>query len=93
MKTYFSLAESEGEASIRFKTRVIADMLRDPINYLYLPFLSAGVFEFERVNAYFQATDIDANEMMKELNLYYNSLRGRVYNSSGIALPTDKAAL
>ena len=67
-------------------------MLRDPINYLHLHFLSPVVSEFERVDAFFQATDIDSNEMMKELNLYYNILRGRVYNSSGVALPTDKAA-
>ena len=39
---------------------------------------------------FFQATDIEANEMVKELNLYYNSLSGRVYDSSGVPLPADK---
>ena len=65
-------------------------MLQDPINYLYFHFLSPVVSEFERVNAYFQATDIEASEAVRELNTYYSSLRGRVYNSSGDILPTER---
>ena len=65
-------------------------MLHDPINYLYFHFLSPVVSEFERVNGYFQATDAEDNEAVKELDLFYNSLRGRVFNSSGVPLPTDR---
>ena len=90
LKTYFSLAEGEVEANVRYKARLIKEMLHDPINHLYFHFLSPVVSEFERVNAFFQATDIDANEMLKELSLYYNSLNGRVYDSSGVPLPADK---
>jgi hypothetical protein len=90
LRTYFSLVESEVEANVRYKARLIYEMLNDPINHLYFHFLSPVVSEFERVNAFFQATDLEANEMVKELNLFYNSLNGRVYNSSGVALPTDK---
>ncbi len=90
LKTYFSLAECEGEASVRFKAQLIKEMLHDPINYLYFHFLSPVVSEFERVNGYFQAIDAEANEVVKELDLFYNSLRGRVYNSSGVLLPTDR---
>ena len=87
---YFSLAEGEVEAKFRYKARLIREMLHDPINHLYFHFLSPVVSEFERVNAFFQATDIEANAMVKELNLYYNSLCGRVYSSSGVELPADK---
>lgn len=90
LKMYFSLAESEVEAKFRYKARLIREMLHDPTNYLYFHFLSPVVSEFERMNAFFQATDIEANDMIKELNLYYNSLCGRVYSSSGVELPADK---
>ena len=90
LKTYFSLAECEVEANVRYKAHLIKEMLNDQINHLYFHFLSPVVTEFERVNAFFQATDIEANEMVKELNLYYNSLSGRVYDSSGAPLPADK---
>jgi hypothetical protein len=90
LKKYFSLAEVEGEANVRYKARMLKDMLYDPINLLYFHFLSPVVAEFKRVNAFFQATDIDADAMVKELNLYYNSLQGRVFNSSGVPLPSDK---
>lgn len=90
LKLYFSLAEAKGEASVRYKARIIADILRDPISHLYFHFLSPVVTEFERVNAFFQATDIDPHEMIKELNLYYCSLRNRVYDSSGLPLPSAK---
>ena len=68
-------------------------MLQDPINYLYFHFLSPVVTEFERVNAYFQATDIEASEAVRELNTFYSSLRGRVYNSSGDILPTERVVI
>ena len=80
------MAECEVEANVRYKARLIKEMLNDQINQLYFHFLSPVVTDFERVNAFFQATDIEANEMVKELNLYYNSLSGRVYDSSGVPL-------
>ena len=44
LKTYFSLAECEGEANVRYKARLIKEMLHDPINYLYFHFLSPVVY-------------------------------------------------
>ncbi|CAB3986321.1 zinc finger MYM-type 6-like [Paramuricea clavata] len=90
LQTYFSLAESEVDVNVRFKARMIKEMLNDPINHLYFHFLSPMVSEVERVNAFFQATDLEAHAMMKELSVYYDSLKGRVYSSSGVPLPTDK---
>ena len=80
LKAYFSIEKLEGDAKVRFKARIIADMLRDPINWLYFHILSPIVSKFEKVNSFFQATDLDSHEMIKELELFYNSLIGRVQN-------------
>ena len=60
---------------------MIADMLREPINWLYFHFFSPIVSEFEKVS----------HEMIKELELFYNSLIGRVQNRETEAkLPISK---
>lgn len=65
-----------------FVTRPASSKKCSTIKLIYFHFLSPVVTEFERVNAFFQATDIEANEVVRELNLYYNSLSCRVYDSS-----------
>eukprot|EP00794_Sanderia_malayensis_P009867 gene9867-biopygen8124 len=80
-------AQLEGDAQVRYKARMIADMLRDPVNLLYFHFLSPIVAEFERVNAFFQATNIDPHDMMKELSLFSDSLKSRVFGREGAQLP------
>ena len=89
LKAYFGMAEQEGDASVRYTARLISDMLKDPINYLYFHFLSPVVTEFEKVNGYFQATNIDADELVQQLHLFYKSFTGRVYNRNGDALAVD----
>ena len=89
LKTYFAMAEQEGEASVRYTARIISDMLKDPINFLYFHFLSPVVSDFEKVNAYFQATSIDAEKLMKELHNFNNSVQNRVYNANGNILPIE----
>ena len=42
------------------------------------------------MNAFFQATNIDPNEIVKELNLFYESLRGRVYKENGSKVEPDR---
>ena len=53
------------DANAQFKARMIKEMLNDPINHLYCHFLSPVVSEFERVNTFFQATDLEAHAIMK----------------------------
>lgn len=65
-------------------------MLDDPENDLYFHFLLPVVSEFEKVNAFFQATGLDASVMLKELSTHYSSLKGRVENSSGAPMEADK---
>eukprot|EP00795_Rhopilema_esculentum_P007437 gene7437-13199_t len=47
---------------------------------------STGCCRVEKVNAYFQAKNTDANLLMKELDNFHISVRNRVYNANGIAL-------
>ena len=63
LKTHFSLAECEVEANVRYKARLIKEMLHDQINKLYFHFLSPVVTEFELRDG-----------KLKKLNLFYNSL-------------------
>ena len=70
-------------------TDCISAILKGPINYLCFHFLCPVVTEFDKGNAYFQATNIDANELVKQLHCFYESFTGRVYNKNGHALPVD----
>ena len=90
LKIYFATAEPASTQAARYKARLIQEMLNDPINYLYLHFLSPLITEFDRVNAFFQATDADPEEMHKELAAHSKSLHGRVFNGQGNPLPIEE---
>ena len=90
LKTYFSIAELEMDSSARYKAKLIGEMLKDDINKLYFHFVSPIVNEFERVNAFFQATQIDPNDMSKELNLFHSSLRSRLFFANGSNIPIER---
>jgi hypothetical protein len=83
LKAYFMVAQPASTQSARYKARLLLDMLRDPATFLYFHFVSPLVTEFERVNAFFQATEADPEEMHKELLAHRNSLRGRVFDGQG----------
>ena len=65
-------------------------MMKDNVNKLYFHFVTPIVNEFERINAFFQATDLDPDCMIKELNLFHNSLTSRVYLPDGSHVASDK---
>ena len=90
LRAYFMVAEPECSSDVRYKARMILSMLNDPINYIYFHFLSPIVTEFERVNSFFQATNANPDDMVKELFLHYKSLRARLYAQCGDALPTSR---
>ena len=69
---------------------MLLSMLNDGINYLYFQFLSPIVTEFERVNAFFQATNADSEDMVKELFLLHSTLHFRIYGSGNVLLPTSR---
>ena len=58
-------------------------MLKNDIKKLYFHFVSPIFNEFERVNAFFQATEIDPIDLLRELNLFHSSLRSRLCFANG----------
>ena len=90
VKAYFGIAEQEAQAFLRYTARLISDMLKDPINYLYFQFLCPVVTEFEKVNRFFQATSIDADELVQQLHLFFKSFKSRVLSRDGDALPIEQ---
>ena len=67
---------------MRYKARMIADMLHDDVNRFYFIFASPVVSEFEQLNAMFQATDADPEKLVRDLYLHESSLRRRVYREN-----------
>lgn len=90
LQAYFAVALPVADASCRYKAREILNMLKDPFNKLYFHFVTPVVTEFERVNAHFQATDGDPQELLRELVLHHKSLQDRVVDRMGRALPRHK---
>lgn len=90
LKAYFLVVLPKADASCRYKAREILNMLQDPINLLYFQFVSPLVTEFERLNAVFQATDADPEDLVKELLLHHKSLQNRILNKNAELLPVDK---
>lgn len=90
LKAYFLVAQPASTQAARYKARLLLNILNDPITYLYFHFVSPLVTEFDRVNAFFQATDADPEEMYTELSSHYKSLRARVFDPEGRPLPIEK---
>ena len=90
LRAYFTVAIPETNQESRYKARTLLDMLNDRIIFLYFHFVSPLVTEFERVNALFQATDADPEEMSKELLSHSKSLQARINDSDGSPLPIEK---
>ena len=70
LKAYFLSAQQASTQAARLKARILLDMLNDPMMYLYFHFVSPLVTEFDRVNAFYLATDADPDEMFTELSLH-----------------------
>ncbi|CAB3988291.1 zinc finger MYM-type 6-like [Paramuricea clavata] len=90
LKAYFLTAQPACTQVARFKALILLDMLKDPILYLYFHFVSPVVAEFDRVNAFFQATDADPEEMFTELYLQNKSLCGTIFDLEGKPLAIHK---
>lgn len=76
-------AEQGGGQKIRYKACIISDMLNNDTKYWYFQCATPAIMESERVNAFFQATDADSQDLEKELALHYKSLSSRILDKSG----------
>ncbi|CAM1306207.1 Uncharacterised protein g4276 [Pycnogonum litorale] len=90
LKAYFAVAEPTASQNSRFKARLIHEMLADPVNYLYIQFATPIIAEFETVNALFQSTNANPEELERELHLHYKSLKDRVFNANGNCKPISQ---
>ena len=78
LKVYFSSFENSRKRSdVRYKARLIKDMLMDGVNYMYFVFALPVVQEFEKMNSLFQHTNSDPQMLNNELTLHSKSLDPR----------------
>ncbi|TRY78592.1 hypothetical protein TCAL_12280 [Tigriopus californicus] len=90
LKQYFLTAEQLSDQSARMKARFIKEMLCDDNNYLFFIFLEPIVKEVERVNAFFQSSKADPEQMVKELDLLHRSIKIRVKDANGTNLSLSR---
>ncbi|TRY77282.1 hypothetical protein TCAL_10199 [Tigriopus californicus] len=90
LKEYFLTAEQLSDQSARMKARFIKEMLCDDNNYLFFIFLEPIVKEVERVNAFFQSSKADPEQMVKELDLLHRSIKIRVKDANGTNLSLSR---
>lgn len=83
LHAYFTCAEQNCGQEVKFKARMLEEMLADGINKLYFHCITPIVMEFEQVIAFFQATDLDPQNMENELNLLYKAMKSRIFTPKG----------
>lgn len=66
-------------------------MLADGGNKLYFHCITPIVLEFEKVNAFFQGTDLDPQKMENELNILFKSMKSRIFTPKGDTLNSHQA--
>ena len=76
-----------GSQDVRYKARLLSEMLNDPTNKLYFIFATPIVTEFERINAKFQSTNENPQKLLSELKMLYDGLKFRVIDPCGNRLP------
>eukprot|EP00112_Aurelia_sp_Birch-Aquarium-sp1_P021636 Seg5878.2 transcript_id=Seg5878.2/GoldUCD/mRNA.D3Y31 product="hypothetical protein" protein_id=Seg5878.2/GoldUCD/D3Y31 len=85
LKAYYMSALPTCTQNARYKARSILEM--HLIIHLYFHVVPPLVTEFKRVNAFFQATYADPEEMHQELTAHSKSIRGRVFDDFGHPVP------
>jgi hypothetical protein len=80
---YFQALVTTASSSVRYKVRVLIDMMRDHQNYLYVVFLIPTVREYKRLNADFQKTNPDLLYLHNQLEIQYKSMKERTEYAGG----------
>lgn len=91
LHAYFLCAEKSCGQEAKFKARIIKEMLADGGNKLYFHCITPIVLEFEKVNAFFQGTDLDPQKMENELNILFKSMKSRIFTPKGDTLNPHQA--
>ena len=81
LKAYFVTCETvETKFDVKYKARLLKEILFDYKNFLYFHFCTPIVQEFERFNSLFQKSKADPRELNDELFVHYKSLKSRIYD-------------
>jgi len=83
LTAYFDVMEQGASKKDQYRMREMKHMFKDPANLLYFTFLTPLVKEMETLNAKFQTSDPNMDELMNLLDMHYNSLRARIYEKDG----------
>lgn len=89
LRAYFQCASVQWSQEVRYKARTLWEMFSDDSIYLYFVFCSRIVTEIERVNAFFQSTNVSPSQLLHELDMHFKSLNRRVYIEDGLLLPVN----
>lgn len=91
LKAYFTACENaQDNIQVKFKARLIKEMLNDNVNLLYFEFVTPLVQEFERVNSMFQQTNADPHELYNQLYMHSQSLINRINTKDGHKKPIEQ---
>ena len=92
LKAYFASCEhaQKNNVQVRYKARLLKDMLSDSGNLLYFKFVTPFVQEFEAVNAFFQRTNADPHDLYCELYRHHDSLVNRIQLKEGHEKPIER---
>ena len=78
-----------GTQDVRYKARMLCEMLCDDANRAYFNFAVPIVQEFERVNSFFQSENADPDAVAPLLQTFHRSLRSRLYTQEGHKKPMN----
>jgi hypothetical protein len=87
LAAYFACCRDVGTQDVRYKARLLSDMLRDEVNRCYFEFVVPIIQEFEKMNSFFQAEKIDPGKVMKEMDIFHRALKSRMYLNDGRMKP------
>jgi hypothetical protein len=83
LKEYFNAVKNSGPQEARAKASGLSTFFNDPVTYLYLVFAAPLIKDCEGLNRTFQADFVDPEKSNTELDVFYQALRGRVFDEQG----------
>ena len=87
LAAYFACCRDVGTQDVRYKARLLSDILQDDVNRCYFEFVVPVIQEFKAMISFFQADKIDPGKVLKEMDIFYRALKSRMYLSDGRMKP------
>ena len=77
------MAELSSNQEVCYTVRQLSEMFKDDINFFNMIFVDPIINEYDRLNDFFQATDIGPEIMTKELDIHHKSLKQQLFSNHG----------